>query len=79
MYSNMKLKNPYSSNKNIILLAQDPRLQAEGKAGQSTEIGVIFLSSKNISSEPGSEWVLGTCVKSPCVAAGNNELTSIYR
>ena len=77
--SNMKLKNPYSSSENIILLAQDPRLQAEGKAGQSTEIGVIFLSSKNISSEPGSEWVLGTCVKSPCVAAGNNELTSIYR
>ena len=42
-------------------------------------MGVIFLSSQNISSEPGSEWVIGTCVKSPCVAAGNNELTSVYR
>ena len=63
----------------ILKQAQDPRLQAEGKAGQSTEMGVIFLSSQNISSEAGSEWVIGTCVKSPCVAAGNNELTSVYR
>ena len=77
--SNMKLTNPYSSSKTIIKQAQDPRLQAEGKAGQSTEMGVIFLSSKNFSPEPGSEWVIGTCVKSPCVAAGNNELTSVYR
>ena len=38
-----------------------------------------FLSSQNISSEAGSEWVIGTCVKSPCVEAGNNELTSVYR
>ena len=77
--SNMRITHPYSSNKEIIKQAQDPRLQAEGKAGQSTEMGVIFLSSKNFSSEPGSEWVIGTCVKSPCVAAGNNELTSVYR
>tara|TARA_B100001741_G_C16175843_1_gene424481 strand:+ start:38 stop:550 length:513 start_codon:yes stop_codon:yes gene_type:complete len=77
--NNMKITNPYSSSKEIIKQAQDPRLQAEGKAGQSTEMGVIFLSSKNFSSEPGSEWVIGTCVKSPCVAAGNNELTSVYR
>ena len=77
--NNMKIDNPYSSSKEIIKQAQDPRLQAEGKAGQSTEMGVIFLSSKNFSSEPGSEWVIGTCVKSPCVAAGNNELTSVYR
>ena len=76
---NMKMVNPYSSNKEILKQAQDPRLQAEGKAGQSTEMGVIFLSSQNISSEAGSEWVIGTCVKSPCVAAGNNELTSVYR
>tara|TARA_B100000686_G_scaffold324921_1_gene381080 strand:- start:245 stop:757 length:513 start_codon:yes stop_codon:yes gene_type:complete len=77
--NNMKISNPYSSSKEIIKQAQDPRLQAEGKAGQSTEMGVIFLSSKNFSSEPGSEWIIGTCVKSPCVAAGNNELTSVYR
>tara|TARA_Y100000590_G_C15508766_1_gene934591 strand:+ start:54 stop:566 length:513 start_codon:yes stop_codon:yes gene_type:complete len=77
--NNMKLNNPYSSNKEIIKQAQDPRLQAEGKAGQSTEMGIIFLSSKNFNSEPGSEWVIGTCIKSPCVAAGNNELTSVYR
>ena len=77
--SNLNIENPYSSNKEIVKEAQDPRLQAEGKAGQSTEMGIIFLSSKNFSSEPGSEWVIGTCIKSPCVAAGNNELTSVYR
>ena len=76
---NIKISNPYSSNKKIAKKAQDPRLQAEGKAGQSTEMGVIFLSSQNFSAEPGSEWIIGTCVKSPCVAAGNNELTSVYR
>ena len=52
---------------------------AEGKAGQSVEMGVIFVMSSNFLSEPGSEWVVGTCFKSPCVAAGNNELTSLYR
>ena len=76
---NLKLKNPYSKSSNTVMSAQDPRLQAEGKAGQSTEMGMIFLSSKDFESDPGSEWVIGTCVKSPCVAAGNNELTSIYR
>ena len=76
---NIKISNPYSSNFEIVKQAQDPRLQAEGKAGQSTNMGVIFLSSKNFSSEAGSEWVIGTCIKSPCVAAGNNELTSVYR
>ena len=76
---NLNLKNPYSKSKNIAKSAQDPRLQAEGKAGQSIEMGVIFLSSRNFDPDPGSEWVIGTCVKSPCVAAGNNELTSIYR
>ena len=76
---NIQISNPYSSNPEIVKQAQDPRLQAEGKAGQSTDMGVIFLSSKNFSSEAGSEWVIGTCVKSPCVAAGNNELTSVYR
>ena len=77
--NNMKMVNPYSSSRKILKQAQDPRLQAEGKAGQSTEMGVIFLSSQNFSSEAGSEWVIGTCIKSPCVAAGNNELTSVYR
>ena len=38
-----------------------------------------FISSNDFNSAPGSEWIIGTCVKSPCVAAGNNELTSVYR
>ena len=77
--SNIELKNPYSINKPLIQSSQDPRIQAEGKAGQSTDRGIIFVSSNNFESEEGSEWVIGTCIKSPCVAAGNNELVSLYR
>ena len=77
--NNIDLKNPYSINKPLIQTSQDPRIQAEGKAGQSTDKGIIFVSSINFESESGSEWVVGTCIKSPCVAAGNNELVSVYR
>ena len=76
---NFKLKNPYNIEKPLIQTSQDPRIQAEGKAGQSTDKGIIFVSENNFDSEAGSEWVIGTCVKSPCVAAGNNELVSAYR
>ena len=77
--NNIKLNNPYKINKPLIQISQDPRIQAEGKAGQSTDKGIIFVSENNFESEEGSEWVIGTCVKSPCVAAGNNELVSAYR
>ena len=63
----------------LIQTSSDPRIQAEGKAGQSTEKGIIFVSSNDFFTEAGSEWIVGTCIKSPCVAAGNNELISIYR
>ena len=76
---NFKLNNPYAIEKPLIQTSQDPRIQAEGKAGQSTDKGIIFVSESNFESETGSEWVIGTCVKSPCVAAGNNELVSAYR
>ena len=76
---NFKLKNPYNIDKPLIQTSQDPRIQAEGKAGQSTDKGIIFVSESNFESEAGSEWVIGTCIKSPCVAAGNNELVSAYR
>ena len=76
---NIELKNPYSINKPLIQSSSDPRIDAEGKAGQSTNKGVIFVSLNDFSAEPGSEWIVGTCVKSPCVAAGNNELVSVYR
>ena len=76
---NFKLNNPYNIEKPLIQTTQDPRIQAEGKAGQSTDKGIIFVSSNNFDSEAGSEWVIGTCIKSPCVAAGNNELVSAYR
>ena len=77
--NNFRLKNPYNIKKPLIQTSQDPRIQAEGKAGQSTDKGIIFVSINNFESDPGSEWVIGTCVKSPCVAAGNNELVSAYR
>ena len=76
---NFKLNNPYKIEKSLIQTSQDPRIQAEGKAGQSTDKGIIFVSESDFESEAGSEWVIGTCVKSPCVAAGNNELISAYR
>ena len=77
--NNFKLNNPYKIEKPLIQTSQDPRIQAEGKAGQSTDKGIIFVSESNFESEAGSEWIIGTCVKSPCVAAGNNELVSAYR
>ena len=76
---NIDFKNPYSSQRKLIEASEDPRIQAEGKAGQSTDKGIIFVSSQDFMNEAGSEWIIGTCVKSPCVAAGNNELVSIYR
>ena len=76
--NNLKIENPYSDEFSV-KTDSDPRLKAEGKAGQTVEMGVIFLMSQNFSAEPGSEWIVGTCFKSPCVAAGNNELTSLYR
>jgi len=76
---NFELNNPYNIEKPLIQTSQDPRIQAEGKAGQSTDKGIIFVSENNFESEAGSEWIIGTCVKSPCVAAGNNELVSAYR
>ena len=76
---NFKLNNPYNIDKPLIQTSQDPRIQAEGKAGQSTDKGIIFVSDNNFEFEAGSEWIIGTCIKSPCVAAGNNELVSAYR
>jgi hypothetical protein len=77
--NNFKLNNPYNIQKPLIQASQDPRIQAEGKAGQSTDKGIIFVSENNFDSDAGSEWTIGTCIKSPCVAAGNNELVSAYR
>ena len=76
---NFELNNPYNIEKPLIQVSQDPRIQAEGKAGQSTDKGIIFVSLNDFEAEAGSEWVIGTCIKSPCVAAGNNELVSAYR
>ena len=76
--NNLKIKNPFSEDSKV-KTDPDPRIKAEGKAGQTVEMGVIFVMSSNFLPEPGSEWIVGTCFKSPCVAAGNNELTSIYR
>ena len=47
--NNFKLNNPYDTKKPLIQISQDPRIQAEGKAGQSTHKGIIFVSSSNFS------------------------------
>ena len=77
--NNISLNNPYKIDTPLVQTSQDPRIQAEGKAGQSTDKGIIFVSENDFESEAGSEWIIGTCVKSPCLAAGNNELVSTYR
>jgi len=61
--NNVKLKNPYSLSKPLVSSSPDPRIDAEGKAGQSTNKGVIFVSSNNFSAVAGSEWIVGTCIK----------------
>ena len=75
---NLNIENPFSED-TTVRTDPDPRIKAEGKAGQAVEMGVIFVMSSNFLPDPGSEWIVGTCFKSPCVAAGNNELTSVYR
>ena len=62
-----KSQNPHSNSKNIVKSAHGPKI-TRGKAGQSTEMGTIFVSNKDFQSAPGSEWIIGICVKSPCVA-----------
>ena len=79
LLNNLEFKNPYATKKNLVEASDDPRIQAEGKAGQSTDKGIIFVSSQDFEKQAGAEWIIGTCVKSPCVAAGNNELVSVYR
>ena len=40
--NNFKLNNPYKIENPLIQTSQDPRIQAEGKAGQSTDKGNYF-------------------------------------
>ena len=61
----MKIENPFSDDSKV-KTDPDPRIKAEGKAGQSVVMGVIFLMSANFLPDPGSEWIVGTCFKSPC-------------
>ena len=49
--NNFKLNNPYNIQKPLIQASQDPRIQAEGKAGQSTDKGIIFVSENNFDSD----------------------------
>ena len=46
----------------LIQTSQDPRIQAEGKAGQSTDKGIIFVTVNNFEAEAGSEWIIDTCI-----------------
>ena len=60
--NNLQIENPFSKDSKV-KTDPDPRIKAEGKAGQSVEMGVIFLMSSNFQAEPGSEWIVGTCFK----------------
>ena len=43
---NLKIENPFSDD-NKVKTDPDPRIKAEGKAGQTVEMGVIFIMSSN--------------------------------
>ena len=45
--NNLEIKNPFSDDSKV-KTDPDPRIKAEGKAGQSVEMGVIFLMSSLI-------------------------------
>ena len=47
--NNLKLNNPYEIDKPLIQTSQDPRIQAEGKAGQSIDEGIIFVTESTLS------------------------------
>ena len=53
---NLNIENPFSED-TTVRTDPDPRIKAEGKAGQSVEMGVIFIMSSNFLPDPGSEWV----------------------
>ena len=55
--NNLKIKNPFSEDSKV-KTDPDPRIKAEGKAGQTVEMGVIFVMSSNFLPEPGSEWIV---------------------
>ena len=43
---NLKIENPFSEDSKV-KTDPDPRIKAEGKAGQAVEMGVIFVMSSN--------------------------------
>ena len=45
--NNLNIENPFSTDSKV-KTDPDPRIKAEGKAGQTVEMGVIFLMSSNI-------------------------------
>ena len=58
LIKNIKLKNPYKIKSALIQSSSDPRI---AEIGQSTDIGIIFVSGNDFLSDPGSEWIIGTC------------------
>ena len=44
--NNLQIENPFSQDSKV-KTDPDPRIKAEGKAGQTVEMGVIFLMSSN--------------------------------
>ena len=65
LIKNIKLKNPYKIKSALIQSSSDPRIQAEGKLAVYRHRDNI-CSSNDFLSDPGSEWIIGTCIKSPC-------------
>ena len=50
---NLNIENPFSED-TTVRTDPDPRIKAEGKAGQAVEMGVIFVMSSNFLPDAGS-------------------------
>ena len=74
---NLKIENPFSDDSKV-KTDPDPRIKAEGKAGQAVEMGVIFVMSSNFLPDPGSEWIVGTCLETPGISGFTAQCLSSY-
>ncbi len=73
---NLDVENPFSEGpyiKNI----DDVKSKVEGRQGYVTEKGTIFLQNTNFETKEGFKWLLGICIKSPCILKKNHIYTSL--
>lgn len=73
---NLDVENPFSEGP-YIKTTDDVKSKVEGRLGFVTERGIIFLQTANFETKEGFKWLIGICIKSPCIAKKNSLFTSI--